>query len=90
MKQKLITIPPEAFDPDFHTLPTAGELLLAGDKVTINADGMAFKVADNVTADGWSIEVSRQGEMVEVAAMGEQQDDGGFYFEKIFVMQASH
>lgn len=85
----MITIVPEAFDIDLHELPTAGELLLTGAKVTINADGVAFNASDDALANGVVIEVTREGEVVEIAVMGEQQDDGGFYFEGICVMQVS-
>ena len=85
----VINIAPEAFDLDKHTLPTAGELLFTGDSVNINADGLAFKAMDGDVSHGRVIEVSKEGEVVEIAAMGEQQDDGGFYFEHICVMQES-
>lgn len=86
MALKIITLAPEQFDPDIHILPTAGELLLAGDKVAITVDGVAFNIIGKEVADGWVIEVSKEGEIVEIAAMGEQQDDGGYYFEKICVI----
>jgi len=89
MALTIINIAPEQFDPDIHTLPTAGELLLAGDRVRITVDGFAFNTIGDESPDGWVIEVSKKGDVVEIAAMGEQQDDGGFYFEQICVMQQS-
>lgn len=85
----VINIAPEAIDFDKHSLPTAGELLLAGDSVNINAEGIAFKALDGDVSHGLVIEVSKKGDVVEIAAMGQQQDDGGFYFEHICVMQES-
>lgn len=87
MPLKIINIAPEAFDMDKHSLPTAGELLLAGDSVTINADGIAYKALESDESHGLAIEVSRPGDVVEIAAMGEKQEDGGFYFEHICVVQ---
>ena len=83
----IITIAPEAFDIDIHELPTAGELLLTGAKVTINDDGVAFNAVGDALVNGVVIEVCRKGDVVEIAVMGEQQDDGGFYFEGICVME---
>ena len=85
----VINITPESFDSDLHTLPTAGELLLAGDSVRINAEGIAFNAIGSDIPHGWVIEASRKGDVVEIAVMGEQQEDGGFYFERICVMQQS-
>ncbi|MGJ3239817.1 MAG: hypothetical protein ACFE0Q_13990 [Anaerolineae bacterium] len=82
----MIVIAPQDFDASLHHLPTAGELLLAGDQVTIDADGVAFKRSGQQVADGFVIEVCRKGEQVEIATLGEQQEDGGFYFEQICVM----
>lgn len=86
MPLKIVKIAPEAFDMDKHTLPTAGELLLAGDSASINADGIVFKALDSEESQGLVIEVCRPGDVVEVA-IGKKQEDGGFYFEHICVMQ---
>lgn len=88
MTLTLRKISPEQFNPDIHTLPTAGELLLAGATVAIDADGVAFAVDSDASPDGMVIEVSKKGQVVEVAALGEQQEDGGYYFSDICVMQA--
>ena len=85
----IITIAPEAFDMDIHQLPIAGELLLTGAKVTINDEGVAFNAEADATVNGVVIEVCRKGDVVEIAVMGEQQADGGFYFEGICVMLVS-
>ncbi|GAB5491180.1 MAG: hypothetical protein Phog2KO_13950 [Phototrophicaceae bacterium] len=89
MALKIVTITPETFDMDIHELPTAGELLLTGAKVRINDEGVAFNAPDDAEANGVVIEVCRTGDVVEIAVMGEQQSDGGFYFEGICVMQVS-
>ncbi|MEO1287009.1 MAG: hypothetical protein AAFV93_04520 [Chloroflexota bacterium] len=88
MMHQLITIAPETFNPDHHELPTAGELLMAGDRVIVN-DGVAMNAIGNQTPIGWVIEVSKKGDVVEIAALGEQQEDGGFYFEEICVLEIS-
>ncbi len=82
----LIAIAPELFDPDVHQLPTAGELLLAGAHVKIDFAGVAHPATDGGHADGIVIDASIKGDVVEVAVMGEQQADGGFYFAEILVM----
>lgn len=89
MKLEPIMIAPETFDPDIHELPTAGELLLAGDKVIVNTDGQAMNVIGDQTPIGIVIEVSKKGDVVEIAAITDQQEDGGFYFEQICVLQQS-
>lgn len=86
MPMNLIAIAPEAFDPDLHDLPTAGQLLLAGASVRIDVEGVAHPVTDGGHVDGVVIDASLQGEVVEVAVMGEQQPDGGFYFTQILVL----
>lgn len=87
MALTIVTIAPETFDADVHILPTAGELLLAGATVTINSDGIAFNSTKWDIPDGIVIEVSRKGDVVEIAASGEKQADGGFYFSDICVIQ---
>ena len=89
MGLKVVTITPEKIDMDIHELPTAGELLLTGAKVVINEDGLVFNASDDAPPNGVVIEVCRTGDVVEIAVMGEQQSDGGFYFEGICVMQMS-
>jgi hypothetical protein len=86
MALNLIAVTPENFDPDLHQLPTAGELLLAGAHVKIDFEGVAHPVTDGGHVDGIVIDASLQGDIVEVAVIGEQQEDGGFYFEQILVL----
>lgn len=86
---QILAITPDQFDPDIHSLPTAGELLLPGQQVTIRADGVAVahtQVLIETDSYGIVIELCKAGELVEVAVTGEQQDDGGFYFEQVWVV----
>jgi hypothetical protein len=82
-------IAPENFNPDVHQLPVAGELLLAGAEVIIDENGKAYTLQpdDSRDAHGVAMDVSKPGDIVEVAASGEAQTDGGFYFSKICVLQ---
>ncbi len=86
MAMNLIAIAPETFDPDIHHLPTAGELLLAGATVKIDIDGVAHPVMDGGHVDGIVIDASLKDDVVEIAVMGEKQEDGGIYFSEILVL----
>ncbi len=83
-------IAPEDFNAEVHQLPVAGELLLAGAEVIIDNSGKAYELNpdDSRKAHGVVMDVSKPGEIVEVAARGEAQTDGGFYFSKICVLQS--
>lgn len=83
-------ISPENFDPDVHQLPVAGELLLAGAEVIIDDSGTAYERSADDSRDphGIAMDVSKPGDIVEVAARGEEQTDGGMYFSKICVLQS--
>lgn len=85
----VISITPEQFDPDVHRLPTAGELLLPGMQVCIRANGIAYPQATPIIDTdiyGTVIELSKRGEVVEVALTGDKQEDGGFFFEQFWVV----
>lgn len=86
---QILAIAPEHFDPDIHSLPTAGELLTPGMQVKIQDDGVAFELKQALMSDeshGTVIELCKPGDMVEIAVTGEQQSDGGFYFEQFWVV----
>ncbi|MCY4072488.1 MAG: hypothetical protein OXG60_14440 [Chloroflexi bacterium] len=86
---KILAISPEQFDPARHRLPVAGELLLPGVQVEIRADGVAFALKQALMrgyAYGTVIELSRQGEGVEVALSAQRQEDGGYFFEAFWVL----
>jgi len=86
---QILAITPEQFDPAIHSLPTAGELLLPGMQVTIQSDGIALGLRQTIIKTdlhGIVIELSKAGDLVEVAVTGEQQDDGGYYFEQVWVV----
>ena len=86
---KILAISPEQFDPARHRLPVAGELLLPGVQVEIRADGVAFTLKQALMrgdAYGTVIELCRQGEGVEVALSAERQEDGGYFFEALWVL----
>jgi hypothetical protein len=73
-----------------HQLPVAGELLLAGAEVIIDDSGTAYERSPDDTreAHGVAMDVSKPGDIVEIAARGEVQKDGGMYFSKICVLQS--
>ena len=82
-------IRPEQFDSQCHRLPIAGELLLPGIQVYIQADGFAFALKQALIKDrayGTVVELCRRGEGVEVAINAQRQDDGGYYFETLWVL----
>lgn len=82
-------IRPEEFDAHQHRLPIAGELLLPGIQVYIQADGIAFALKQALMTDrayGTVVELCRRGEGVEVAINAQRQDDGGYFFETLWVL----
>ena len=86
---KIIAIAPEEYDGRRHRLPVAGELLLPGVQALIGTDGVAFALRQALLPEGASgtvVELCRQGEAVEVAIRAEEQEDGGFFFEAIWVL----
>lgn len=86
---EVIAIAPVDFDARLHRLPVAGELLLPGVQVYVGADGVAFELKQALlpaAACGTVVELCRQGEGVEVAIRAEQQQDGGFFFEALWVL----
>ena len=86
---KLLAIAPLQFDATRHRLPVAGELLLPGVLVGIRADGVAFAVKQALMqgdAYGTVIELSREGDAVEVALSAERQEDGGYFFQALWVV----
>ncbi len=86
---KILAITPAEFDVELHRLPIAGELLLPGVQVCLQADGMAFVLRQALMpsgACGTVVELCRQGEGVEVALDAERQEDGGFFFEALWVL----
>jgi len=86
---KILAISPEQFDPARHRLPVAGELLLPGLQVEIRADGLAFALKQALMpgdAYGTVIELARPGEGVEVALNAQLQEDGGYFFEALWVV----
>ena len=85
----LLAIGPEEYDAGLHRLPIAGELLLPGVQVEVRADGVAFAVKQALLPEGaigTVVELCRAGESVEVAVKAAQQEDGGFYFEALWVV----
>ena len=86
---KIVAIAPADFDAGLHRLPVAGELLLPGVQAFVGADGVAFALKQGLmpaAACGTVVELCRQGEGVEMAIMAEQQEDGGFFFEALWVL----
>ena len=86
---KLIAIAPDEFDADLHRLPIAGELLLPGAHVYVRADGVALALKQALPPSaycGTVVELCRAGEGVEVALHAEQQADGGFFFQALWVL----
>ena len=86
---EILAVPPSEFDAQLHRLPVAGELLLPGMSVFVQADGVAFALKQALMsggAYGTVVELCRQGEGVEVALDAEQQEDGGFFFEALWVL----
>ena len=86
---RILAITPAEFDAELHRLPVAGELLLPGVQVCLQADGVAFEVKQALLPSkscGTVVELCRQGEGVEVGLDAEQQEDGGFFFEALWVL----
>ncbi len=86
---KLLAIAPDEFNAELHRLPIAGELLLPGAQVHIRADGVALALKQALLPSaycGTVMELCRPGEGVEVALNAEQQADGGFFFEALWVL----
>ncbi len=86
---RLLAIAPDQFNAQRHRLPIAGELLLPGVQVYLREDGVAFALKQALMpagAGGTVVELCRQGEGVEVAIKAEQQEDGGFFFEALWVL----
>ena len=86
---QILAITPDQFDPDIHSLPTAGELLMPGMTVHIEDNGFALEIKPTTLdpkASGTVIELCQKNDLVEIAVTADQQDDGGFYFEKFWVV----
>jgi hypothetical protein len=84
-----IAITPEEFNPDIHTLPIAGELLLAGSTAIIREDGKAYSrtQADGQRgAQGYVIEFCKPGDVVEVTAQTTEEIEGGIFISKFWVL----
>lgn len=87
---KLLAIAPDEFNAELHRLPIAGELLLPGAQVHIRADGVALALKQALLPSvycGTVVELCRAGEGVEVALHAAQQEDGGFFFEALWVVE---
>ena len=86
---KILAIAPDEFDAQRHRLPVAGELLLPGVQVQVRADGVALALKQALLpagAHGTVIELCRRGEVVEVAVNAQRQEDGGYFFEALWVL----
>ena len=86
----LRAIRPDEFDASRHRLPIAGELLLPGVQAEISADGLAYAQKRALMlggAYGTVIELSRRGEAVELAINAAKQEDGGYFFEALWVLE---
>lgn len=86
---RVLAIAPEEFNAALHRLPIAGELLLPGAHVYVRADGVAFTLKQALMPEGafgTVVELCRQGEGVEVALEAERQEDGGYFFEALWVL----
>lgn len=84
-----LAIPPNEYDSKRHRLPVAGELLLPGVQAYVRADGVAFALKQALLpagAHGIVIELSRRGEVVELAVNAQRQEDGGYFFEALWVL----
>jgi hypothetical protein len=85
----ILAITPDQFDPDTHSLPTAGELLMPGMRVHIQDNGVALEIKPTTPQSesfGTVIELCQKDELVEIAVTSDQQEDGGFYFEQFWVV----
>ena len=86
---QILAITPDQFDPDIHSLPTAGELLMPGMTVHIQGDGIALEIKPTMPQTesiGTVIELCQKNDLVEIAVITDQQEDGGFYFEQFWVV----
>jgi hypothetical protein len=86
---EVLAIAPDAFNAELHRLPIAGELLLPGVQAYVRSDGVAWALKQALPPSevcGTVVELCRQGEGVEVALNAEQQADGGFFFEALWVL----
>ncbi len=86
---KALAISPDEFNAERHRLPIAGELLLPGAQVYLRDDGVALALKQALLPSevcGTVVELCRQGEGVEVALQAEEQEDGGFFFEALWVL----
>ena len=85
---ELVAIAPEEFNPDTHTLPIAGELLLAGATAVIRDDGKAYACTSNDSPDkaqGLVIELCKPGDIAEITAQTTDEDEGGIFISKFWV-----
>ena len=86
---KILAIAPQEFDAQRHRLPVAGELLLPGVQAYVGEDGVAFALKQALLpagAHGTVIELARPGEGVEVAVNAQRQEDGGYFFDALWVV----
>ena len=84
-----IAVTPEEFDPDIHVLPVAGELLLAGATAIIRADGRAYARTPEDSlqgAQGYVIEFCKPGDLAEITAQITDEDEGGIFISKFWVL----
>lgn len=86
---QILAIAPQEFDARRHRLPVAGELLLPGVQAYVSEDGVAFALKQALLpagANGTVIELARRGEGVEVAVNAQRQEDGGYFFDALWVL----
>lgn len=86
---ELIAITPEEFEPDTHSLPIAGELLLAGATAVIRDDGKAYARRQHDSADkaqGYVIELCKPGDIAEITAQTTDEAEGGIFIGKFWVL----
>ena len=84
-----LAIAPDEFNADMHRLPIAGELLLPGVQAYVRSDGVVLALKQALPpseVSGTVVELCRQGDGVEVALHADQQADGGFFFEALWVL----
>ena len=84
-----IAVTPEEFDPDIHVLPIAGELLFAGATAIIRADGRAYARTPHDSqsdAQGYVIEFCKPGDLAEITAQTTEEDAGGIFISKFWVL----
>lgn len=86
---KALAISPDEFNAELHRLPIAGELLLPGVQAYVRSDGVALALKQALLPSavcGTVVELCRRGDCVEVALEAEQQEDGGFFFQALWVL----